>query len=47
METLLAYFILLSPIFCLVVLSIWHYLECKAIDKRYEEQRLVKIKIRR
>ena len=47
METLSAYFILLSPIIVLIICLIWHYLECKAIDKRYEEQRLAKIKVRK
>ena len=47
METLSEYFILFSPIICLVVLSVWHYLECKAIDKRYEERHLAKIKVRK
>ena len=47
MESLSAYFILLSPLICLIVLSLWHYLECKAIDKKYEERRLVKIRVRK
>ena len=47
METLSAYFILLSPIICLGILSVWHYLECKAIDKIYKERRLARIKVRK
>jgi len=37
METLFPYLVLLSPLIVLLVMIVWHYLECKAIDKRYAE----------
>jgi len=37
METLFPYLVLLSPLIVLSVMIVWHYLECKAIDKRYAE----------